>query len=42
MINTNNNPNAFQHKRQGKDKNKPNQLKTIFNYLQDHIATNTI
>ena len=30
------------NKRQGKDKHKPNQLKTIFNYLQNHISTNTM
>jgi len=38
MKNTNSNP----IKRQGKNKNKTNQLKTIFNYLQKHIATNTM
>lgn len=42
MKNINNNPNAFQHKRQGQDTKKSNQLKTIFNYLQNHIATNTM
>ncbi|WP_017732239.1 hypothetical protein [Nafulsella turpanensis] len=34
-----NNPNAFQHKRQGKDKDFRNQLKTIFQYLEEHVAT---
>jgi len=42
MKNQNNNPNAFQQKRQSKDKYKTNQLKTIFNYLQNNIATNTM
>ncbi|WP_209399822.1 hypothetical protein [Pseudozobellia sp. WGM2] len=36
MESTNNNP--F-HKRQGKDKDFKNQLKTIFQYLQEHVAT---
>lgn len=27
---------------QGQDKNKTNQVQTIFNYLQKHIATNTM
>lgn len=31
--------NAFQHKRQGKDTDFKSQLKTIFHYLQNHIAT---
>ena len=35
MKNTNSNP----HKRQGKDKDFNNQLKTIFQYLQENIAT---
>ena len=39
MTNTNNNPNSFGHKRQGKDKVFKNQLKTIFQYLQENIAT---
>ena len=39
MENTNNNPNAFQHKRQGKDKGFNTQLQTIFYFLQDHVAT---
>ena len=30
------------NKRQGKEKHKPNQLKTIFNYLQNNISTNTM
>ena len=36
METINNNP---LHKRQGKDKHFENQLKTIFQYLQNHIAT---
>ena len=36
MKNTNNNP---LHKRQGKDTDLKSQLKTIFQYLQEHIAT---
>lgn len=36
MESTNNNPS---HKRQGKDTDFKNQLKTIFQYLQEHIAT---
>ena len=36
MKNTNNNP---LHKRQGKDTDFKSQLKTIFQYLQEHIAT---
>lgn len=36
MENTNNNP---LHKRQGKDTDFKSQLKTIFHYLQNHIAT---
>lgn len=36
MESTNNNP---LHKRQGKDTDFKSQLKTIFQYLQDHIAT---
>lgn len=36
MVNTNNNP---LHKRQGKDTDFKSQLKTIFQYLQEHIAT---
>lgn len=36
MKNNNNNP---LHKRQGKDKDFRTQLKTIFQYLQKHIAT---
>ena len=36
MKNTTNNP---LHKRQGKDNGFENQLKTIFHYLQNHIAT---
>ena len=36
MENTNNNP---LHKRQGKDTDFKSQLKTIFQYLQKHIAT---
>jgi hypothetical protein len=36
MKNNNNNP---LHKGQGKDKEFRNQLKTIFQYLQKHIAT---
>ncbi len=39
MRNTSNNPNAFQHKRQDKDKDFKTQLKTIFKFLQEHIAT---
>lgn len=35
MENHDNSPN----KRQGKNTNKSTQLKTIFNYLQNHIAT---
>jgi predicted transcriptional regulator len=31
--------NAFQHKRQLQDKNIQSQLKTIFHYLSEHIAT---
>lgn len=38
MENHDNRPN----KRQAKDTNKANQLKTIFHYLQNHIATNTM
>ena len=38
MENHDNSPN----KRQGQDTNKSNQLKTIFHYLQNHIATNTM
>jgi len=30
------------NKRQRQDNKKTNQLKTIFNYLQNHIATNTM
>jgi len=36
MENTNNNPS---HKRQNKDNDFESQLKTIFHYLQEHIAT---
>jgi hypothetical protein len=36
MESTNNNP---LHKRQGKDTEFKSQLKTIFQYLQEHIAT---
>lgn len=36
MENIDNNP---LHKKQGKDKHFQNQLKTIFQYLQNHIAT---
>ncbi len=36
MESTNNNP---LHKRQGKDTDFKSQLKTIFQYLQEHIAT---
>lgn len=36
MENTHNNP---LHKRQGKDTDFKSQLKTIFQYLQEHIAT---
>lgn len=36
MESTNNNP---LHKRQGKDTGFKTQLKTIFQYLQEHIAT---
>ena len=36
MESTNNNP---LHKRQSKDTGFKNQLKTIFQYLQEHIAT---
>ena len=36
MESTNNNP---LHKRQGKDTDFKSQLKTIFQYLQNHIAT---
>jgi hypothetical protein len=36
MVNTNNNP---LHKRQGEDTDFKSQLKTIFQYLQEHIAT---
>jgi len=36
MENTNNNP---LHKRQDKDTDIKSQLKTIFQYLQEHIAT---
>lgn len=39
MENQNNKANAFQHKRQGKDTDFKSQLKTIFQYLQEHIAT---
>jgi hypothetical protein len=39
MRNTSNNPNAFQHKRQDKDKDFRTQLKTIFQFLQKHVAT---
>jgi hypothetical protein len=35
MVNTNYLP----HKRQFKDKTKPNQLQTIFQYLEENIAT---
>ena len=39
MEKQNDNPNTFQHKRQGKYKNYTNQLQTIFHYLQEHTAT---
>ena len=39
MKNTNNNP---LHKRQGKDTDFRNQLETIFQYLQEHIATSSM
>ncbi len=38
MKNTNDNP----HKRQGQDTSNRNQLETIFNYLRNHVATNTM
>ncbi|MFV0573128.1 MAG: hypothetical protein ACK5M1_11940 [Xanthomarina gelatinilytica] len=40
-MESNNQPNS-PNKRQRQDKNKTNQLKTIFNYLQSHVATNTM
>jgi len=39
MKNTNNNPNSFQHKRWEQDTDSKSQLKTIFQYLQENIAT---
>lgn len=39
MEKQNNNPNAFQHKRHGKDTDFKTQFKTIFYYLQEHTAT---
>ena len=39
MENTNNNPNTFRHKRQGKDTKNTTQLKVIFQYLQENTAT---
>lgn len=39
MKNIKNNPNTFQYKRHDKDKGFRSQLKTIFHYLQNHIAT---
>ena len=39
MKNTNYNPNAFQHKRQDKDKDFRTQQQTIFHYLQEHLVT---
>lgn len=39
METTNNSP---LHKRQGKNKHFENQLKTIFQYLENHIATSSM
>ena len=39
MEDTNNNPKSFQQKRYSKDTEYRGQLKTIFHYLQDNVAT---
>ena len=39
MVKTLNTPSNSLHKRQGKDTDFKSQLKTIFQYLQKHIAT---
>ena len=39
MVKTLNTPSNSLHKRQGKDADFKSQLKTIFQYLQKHIAT---
>lgn len=39
MVKTLNTPGIILHKRQAKDKCFQSQLKTIFQYLQEHIAT---